>query len=126
MQQSYVSFFSYKFQSRGLNDNTDTNEYMRQFAFKTSGYCQYGLYHDDLLDTTPNVLEAVRRLEPVLQVPKKQTFFDKLNFPVFPAACFIFSLKISTFFEVAAVFELDLTTGLQPAERFVSWQSFYF
>merc|ERR1711915_413154 len=35
---------------------------LRRFAFRMSGYNQYGLYHDDILYENDDVKEALRRL----------------------------------------------------------------
>ncbi len=41
---------------------------VRKWVFKIAGFNQYGLYHDDVLNETPEVIEAIRRLPPRLQV----------------------------------------------------------
>ena len=43
------------------------SKWVRQLIFNTSRYKQYGLYHDDCLDETKAVKEALRRLPAYLQ-----------------------------------------------------------
>ena len=44
------------------------NMSLREWAFKSAGYNQYGLYYDDCLYENEDVKEAIRRLPPTLQV----------------------------------------------------------
>ena len=43
-------------------------DYVRRWAHGASRFNQYGLYHDDCLYETEDVIEAIRRLPPTLQV----------------------------------------------------------
>ena len=49
---------------------------LRKWAFNMSGFNQYGLYHDDALQETEDLKEAVRRLPPQLQVSENKEKVD--------------------------------------------------
>ena len=42
--------------------------YVRRWAYNLSGFNQYGLYKNDVLMESEDVVEAIRRLPPQLQV----------------------------------------------------------
>ena len=54
--------------SRLASQNFSLPYGVREAMFKMSGYNQYGLYKDDILAETDEVIEAVRRLSPQAQV----------------------------------------------------------
>jgi hypothetical protein len=51
-------------------DNPQQGNWIKKIYFDMVGFNQYGLYHDDLLEETDLVTEALRRLPPDLQVRK--------------------------------------------------------
>ena len=52
-----------KSQARTFTNNVA----IKKWAYNLSGFNQYGLYHDDVLQETPEVKEAIRRLPANIQ-----------------------------------------------------------
>ncbi|XP_078038294.1 cytochrome b-c1 complex subunit 7 isoform X1 [Augochlora pura] len=46
----------------GFIKNLTSNQTLRRFAYKASGFNQYGLMRDDIMHEYPDVEEAIRRL----------------------------------------------------------------
>jgi ubiquinol-cytochrome c reductase subunit 7 len=55
-------------------DNPQQGNWIKKIYFDMVGFNQYGLYHDDLLEETDLVTEALRRLPPDLQDARTYRF----------------------------------------------------
>ncbi|XP_045581587.1 cytochrome b-c1 complex subunit 7 [Procambarus clarkii] len=72
------------------------NNSLKRFAFRASGFNQYGLYYDDCLHETPDVIEALERLP--------QNIKDERNF------------------RMQRALQLSLVKNILPKEQWISFE----